>query len=84
MQIQMFSTSLPEFISFGVPLSIFVCAGWTASYSAATENDALARAAAAIQWYSGEPKEVVFGRGRKMVLLPENKANNIGLDHRRR
>lgn len=66
-----------EFKSFEVPLSAFVCAGWTASASSGTGEDLTARAVAAIQWYDGNRIEAVFGNGRRLMLTETDKAQNI-------
>jgi peptidoglycan/xylan/chitin deacetylase (PgdA/CDA1 family) len=65
-----------EFKAFGVPLSVFVCVGWTAVASAGIAEDLVARAASSIQWYEGNDIEIPFGRNR-MALCSDSKARNI-------
>ncbi len=65
-----------EFKSFGVPLSVFVCAGWTAAASAGIGEDLVARAASDIQWYDGDDVEISYG-SQKIVLSSRDKARNI-------
>jgi peptidoglycan/xylan/chitin deacetylase (PgdA/CDA1 family) len=66
-----------EFNAFDIPLSIFVCAGWTAAASGGTGEDLVARAASAIQWHEGEDIEIRYGRERRIKLSPDTKARNI-------
>lgn len=66
-----------EFRAFDVPLSVFVCAGWTASASLGAGEDLIAHAAAAIQWYEGPDIEVQLSGGGAISLSPANKASNI-------
>lgn len=66
-----------EFRAFNVPLSVFVCVGWTASESKGSGEDLVARAAAAIQWYEGEDLLIRLGGGRGFALSPANKVGNI-------
>lgn len=68
--------AVEEFKAFEVPLSVFVCAGWTAAASAGSGEDLVARAASAIQWYDGDNAEIRCG-DRMIALSPEAKARNI-------
>ena len=65
-----------EFANFNTPLSIFVCAGWTAVASAGTGEDLLARAVSNIEWYDGDGVEISFG-SRQLVLQQDSKSRNI-------
>jgi peptidoglycan/xylan/chitin deacetylase (PgdA/CDA1 family) len=58
-------------------LSIFACSGWIAGHSANSEDDVVARAASAIQWYDGEIVNISYGRARMMRLSPDFTAENI-------
>jgi peptidoglycan/xylan/chitin deacetylase (PgdA/CDA1 family) len=66
-----------EFKAFDVPLSAFVCAGWTAAASQGTGADLMARAAAAIQWHEGPDVEFRLGSGRSIHVSPPTKAKVI-------
>lgn len=67
-----------EFHRFEVPISAFVCAGWTAQASRGVDNDLVARAAATIQWYEGPHMQVHVG-AHPFNLSAATRATNIDL-----
>lgn len=66
-----------EFNEFQIPLSAFVCVGWTAAASKGTGEDLLARTVSAIQWYEGPDLEVRLGPHFRLALSDGMKARNI-------
>lgn len=51
------------FQSFDLPITIFVCAGWSANASQPENDTMLARAVTDLEWYSGPEKELLFPCG---------------------
>lgn len=64
-----------EFRAFGLPLAVFVCAGWTAQANEPGADDLLARAVATLEWYAGPDLDVSLGNEHRTV--------RIGRAHRR-
>ena len=67
-----------EFVAFGVPLCVFVCAGWTAQASDVDADGLLARTVAALEWYSGPEAVVSIGEpSRKIAIGASRRATTI-------
>jgi len=64
------------FQEFGIPITIFVCAGWAASASKGDGSDLLARTCSMIEWYSGEDFEISL-QNRSYLFAEKTKAQNI-------
>ena len=58
-----------EFVAFGVPLCVFVCAGWTAQASDVEADGLLARAVATLEWYSGPEAVLSIGEQSRKVAI---------------
>ncbi|MEP7301471.1 MAG: polysaccharide deacetylase family protein [Caldimonas sp.] len=67
-----------EFAAFGVPLCVFVCAGWTAQASELSADDLLARTVAALEWQAGPDAVVSLGpEARPLSLGPASRSATI-------
>jgi len=64
------------FQEFGIPITVFVCAGWAATASKGEGSDLLARTCSMIEWYAGEDFEISL-RGRSYFVSEKTKAQNI-------
>ena len=64
-----------EFHAFGVPLAVYVCAGWTAQASEIEPEGLLARVVATLEWYEGPDLALSIGTEQRSVM--------IGRSHRR-
>ncbi len=58
-----------EFVAFEVPLTVFVCAGWTAQASKADADGLLASLATTLEWYAGPDIVVVVGEEMREVAV---------------
>lgn len=58
-----------DFEAFGVPITVFVCAGWTAQASAPEIDGQWARAVADIEWYEGPDFEMALGTEARVLRL---------------
>ena len=56
-----------DFQSFGVPITVYICAGWTAQTSTIERGGLWARAVADIEWYEGPDFEIALG-SQSLVL----------------
>lgn len=66
------------FAEYNIPLSVFVCAGWSSQSSAPTRDSALARLVADIEWYSGPKLEIKLGsHALSLTLGSSDKAGEI-------
>ncbi len=67
-----------EFVAFGVPLCIFVCAGWTAQASGIDADGLLARTVATLEWYAGPEAVVSIGApSRKLAIGASRRGETI-------
>ena len=58
-----------EFREFAVPLTVYVCAGWTAQASALEADGLLARVVTTIEWYAGPVATFQVGSESRVILL---------------
>ena len=58
-----------EFREFAVPLTVYVCAGWTAQASAPDDEGLLARVVTTIEWYAGPVAMLQVGSESRVILL---------------
>lgn len=58
-----------DFKSFGVPITVYVCAGWTAQTSAVEPEGLWARAVADIEWYEGPDFEIALGSPSRALKI---------------
>lgn len=68
-----------DFNAFGIPITVFVCAGWTAQASTMEIDGQWARAVADIEWYEGPDFEMVLGRESR-VLHVGRKVRAVSVD----
>ena len=58
-----------EFREFAVPLTVYVCAGWTAQASELEADGLLARVVTTIEWYAGPVTTLQVGSESRVILL---------------
>ena len=58
-----------EFKAFGIPLTVFVCAGWTAQASDIEADGMLARAIATLEWYAGPETTLPIGNEARQLRV---------------
>ena len=58
-----------DFKSFGVPITVYVCAGWTAQTSAIEPGGLWARAVTDIEWYDGPEFEITLGSQSRALKI---------------
>jgi len=65
-----------EFAAFGIPLTIFVCAGWTSQASALDSDGLLACVVATLEWYAGPALDLSIG-GHPLVVSRSSRETAI-------
>lgn len=58
-----------EFHAFGVPLTVYVCTGWTAQASELEPDGLLARVVTTIEWYTGPDVALSIGKESRPVMI---------------
>ena len=58
-----------EFREFAVPLTVYVCAGWTSQASPLEADGLLARVVTTIEWYAGPVASFQIGSESRTILL---------------
>jgi len=58
-----------EFRQFAVPLTVYVCAGWTAQASTFEAEGLLARVVTTVEWYAGPVATLQVGSESRVVML---------------
>lgn len=58
-----------EFRAAGVPLTVYVCTGWTAQASELEPDGLLARVVTTIEWYTGPDVALSIGKESRQIMI---------------